>query len=136
MYLDLVQSRRAIATRRCHCIQRHAVCWPLMICSIWPHHTIFLFYSYNISSGRLPHRHRSILVRSQNTVCDSDWLLYRSPYYFYVSPRLHSAMRQPPPALRRISLPPLNGIKRFSTFLVFSSLLSVYFTAGCSIDAM
>jgi hypothetical protein len=33
---------------------------------------------------RLRHRHR-IFVRSQNTICDFDRLLYRSPYCFYAS---------------------------------------------------
>jgi hypothetical protein len=115
-------------------------------------HEICFFYFCNVLLRRLRHRHR-IFVRSRNTICDFNRLLYRrSPYYFYASSiasggssasagRVATGKRHTPDRFyfdMRPSALPLRGnlldVKRFSTFLMFLSLLSGNF-AGCSVAA-
>uniref|UniRef100_A0A2S2PHP2 Uncharacterized protein n=1 Tax=Schizaphis graminum TaxID=13262 RepID=A0A2S2PHP2_SCHGA len=81
--MDLVQYRRVTASVDIVTAFKDM----LTIGCVFPQsmsHEICFFALYNMLLRRLRHRHR-IFVRSQNTICDFDRLLYRSPYYFYAS---------------------------------------------------
>jgi hypothetical protein len=155
--MDIVQYRRATASRHRHCsTQKPADHW--LWVSVIPYHTIFdlflfvLLLQYILVRCLLRPTPTLYFLRSQNTSCDLDRLLYRSPYYFYASPitfgrssasvRVVTRKRRTPPGRFyidvRASVPPLRGnllgVKRFSTFFIFLSLLSDFF-AGWSIVA-
>jgi len=70
---------------------------------------VFTFTQYIVETSPTPTLY--FCKRSQNTVCDLDRLLYRSPHCFYASPRLRSIVRRPPRRCcdARPSVPPLHG---------------------------
>jgi hypothetical protein len=61
-------------------------------------YSLFLLLRYLFGTSPTPTLY---FVRSKNTICDLDRLLYRSPYYFYMRSRTRSAV---PPVLRRVNI--------------------------------